>query len=102
MQETWYVLEDGSVVHPSEVDHANMTHKKGKVAMRGDVPATRGVEVDASGKRLYDGEHDHLHENWTGSGNPPKASKPDEAPAKKEAKPEEQSAGYKTRDAKSR
>lgn len=72
MRETWYVLEDDTVVHPGEVDHTNMTHKNGKVAMRGDVPSTRGVEVDENGQRIYEGPHDHLDERWNGSGNPPK------------------------------
>ena len=68
MRDTWYVLEDDSVVPPGEVDHTNMTHKNGKVAMRGDVPSTRGVEVDEkTGKRLFDGPHDHLHKDWKGS-----------------------------------
>lgn len=50
MQETWYVLEDGSVADPADVvptDGNLMMHKDGVlVAMRGDVPSTRGVDAD--------------------------------------------------------
>lgn len=92
MRETWYVLEDDSVVHPSEVDHSNMTHKNGKVAMRGDVPSTRGVEVDDKGKRTYSGPHDHLHKDWKGA----------DDEATKEATPATGKATYKTRESKAK
>lgn len=50
MQETWYVLEDGTAVHPAEVrmnDAGRLEHDRGLVAMRGpDVAATRGVDPD--------------------------------------------------------
>lgn len=50
MRETWYVLEDGSVADPSAVapDAAGVLHHKDgrKVAMRGEVPSTRGVDAD--------------------------------------------------------
>jgi len=67
MRDTWYVLEDDSVVSPSEVTNENgvLTHKNGKVAMRGDVPSTRGVEIDEeTGLRAFDGPHDHLDKHW--------------------------------------
>lgn len=50
MRETWYVLEDGNVVDPGEVapdESGVLRHKNGAaVAMRGDVPSTRGVDAD--------------------------------------------------------
>lgn len=49
-RQTWYVLDDGSSADPCEVapDAAGiLRHKDGKaVAMRGDVPRSRGVDVD--------------------------------------------------------
>lgn len=49
MRETWYVLEDGSAVDPREVtsdDNGKLVHSSGvAVAMRGDVPSSRGVDV---------------------------------------------------------
>lgn len=49
MRETWYVLEDGSAVNPNEVapnDNGRLVHASGAlVAMRGDVPSSRGVDV---------------------------------------------------------
>lgn len=52
MRETWYVLEDGTAVDPNECSAdekgINFTHKSGgKVAMRGEVPMSRGVDIDA-------------------------------------------------------
>lgn len=48
MRETWYVLEDGSVADPNECapdKSGRLKHKGGEyVAMRGQVPSTRGVE----------------------------------------------------------
>lgn len=50
MRETWYVLEDGSVVNPSEVAHDEqgiLRHSSGvAVAMRGQAPSSRGVDLD--------------------------------------------------------
>lgn len=47
--ETWYVLEDGDVVHPKDVApdaSGKLFHKSGiAVAMKGDVPHSRGVDV---------------------------------------------------------
>lgn len=54
MRATWYVLEDGSVVDPSECTAdekgLNLTHKSGvRVAMKGEVPHSRGVDIDDDG-----------------------------------------------------
>lgn len=50
MRSTWYVMEDGSVADPSSVkpDAAGvLRNRDGKaVAMRGDVPRSRGVDID--------------------------------------------------------
>lgn len=50
MRATWYVLEDGTVVDPAEVSPdatGALRHKNGTaVAMRGDVPSSRGVDPD--------------------------------------------------------
>ena len=47
---TWYVMEDGSVIDPSEVnpdDKGVLKHKDGRaVKMRGDVPHSRSVDVE--------------------------------------------------------
>lgn len=50
MRETWYVLEDGSAVDPNECapdESGALVHSGGvPVAMRGDTPHSRGVDVD--------------------------------------------------------
>lgn len=50
-RETWYVLEDGTSADPAEVapdKKGDLMHKSGvRVAMRGDVPSTRGVDPEA-------------------------------------------------------
>ncbi len=50
MRETWFVLEDGSVVDPREVardDKGVLRHKGGvAVAMRGDAYSSRGVDPE--------------------------------------------------------
>ena len=49
MRQTWYVLEDGSVADPAEVapdKNGVLRHRRGAVAMRGDVPSTRGVDPE--------------------------------------------------------
>jgi len=52
MQETWYVLEDGNVADPNDVTptvNDRLIHKSGvMVAMRGQVPSTRGVDPAAA------------------------------------------------------
>lgn len=50
-RETWYVLEDGTAVHPSEVspnEDGRLAHKSGLVDMRpdGETPWSTGVDVD--------------------------------------------------------
>jgi len=48
--EAWYILENGTVVDPAEVapdKDGILRHKTGvAVAMRGQVPSTRGVYAD--------------------------------------------------------
>lgn len=50
MRETWYVLEDGNVASPNECApdaKGKLVHESGvPVAMRGEVPSSRGVDVD--------------------------------------------------------
>lgn len=49
MRETWYILVDGKVVSPADVvtDAKGALFCKGvAVAMRGDVPSTKGVDID--------------------------------------------------------
>lgn len=53
--ETWYVLETGEAVSPSEVTtgkDGKLHHKTGAVAMRGDVPMSRSVDPDEERKKL--------------------------------------------------
>lgn len=49
--ETWYVLENGDVVNPCDVSTGSdgrLIHKSGAfVAMKGDVPHSRGVDVSS-------------------------------------------------------
>lgn len=51
MRETWYVLDDGSVVDPNECapdGKGDLRHKGGvAVAKRGDAYSSRGVDVEA-------------------------------------------------------
>jgi hypothetical protein len=50
-RETWYVLEDGAAVHPSEVtadESGRLVHASGvAVALRGDAHSSRSVDPDA-------------------------------------------------------
>lgn len=104
MRETWYVLEDGTAVPPSEVapnDKGALAHKNGLVAMRddGETPRSRGVDVDDGGKRPFGGKGDHDNNGSDGG-----AKKSDEPPASKteDMQPEPKPArvkrpGYKTR-----
>lgn len=52
---TWYVLEDGSAADPSDVSpdkEGVLRHRGGMaVAMRGDVPRSRSVDVEAEMKK---------------------------------------------------
>lgn len=57
-RETWYVLEDGTVADPREVvsdGSGKLFHKSGlAVAMRGDTPSSRGVDVPDDQPRARD------------------------------------------------
>ena len=83
MRDTWYVLEDGRTVCPSEVslvEGGRLKHKSGSlVAMKGDVPHSRGVDLEEERAK----------------------AKPEPLKAK-EVKPEQSAAGYKTRETKAR
>ena len=86
MRDTWYVLEDGSRVHPSEVapDKSGvLTHKNGPVAIgsHGN-PRTAGVDVDEHGKLVKIAD--------------------DKDGKAKEATAEADKAGYKTRETKAK
>jgi hypothetical protein len=85
MQETWYLLEDGRTVDPSEVapDEAGvLRHASGvAVKMRGEIPHTRGVDPEAERAKAAQDS---------------RTQKSD----KKDMKPDDQKPGYKTRDAK--
>ena len=58
MRETWFVLEDGNVVHPNECtydDRGTFRHKDGvAVAKRGDAYSSRGVDLDAMRAKTVD------------------------------------------------
>lgn len=85
--QTWYVLEDGAVVDPSEVapdTSGKLVHKGGvAVAMRGQVPHTRGVYPDQERAK---------------AGDPSRQGRAGAKP--KDMKPAEQKAGYVTRESK--
>lgn len=97
MRETWYVLEGGTAVHPSEVspnDKGALTHKSGvAVEMRGETPRSRGVDVDA--EKPFAGKGDHDGDGKAGGAAP--AAQPKDMQA---AKPAHR--GYKTRQTKTR
>lgn len=88
MRETWYVLEDGMVADPKEVapdDRGVLRHSSGvAVAMRGDVPHSRGVD-DAEAERARGGTERRRRDAVEGA---------------KDMKPEESKRGYRTRDVK--
>lgn len=93
MRETWYVLEDGSKVHPSEIVRDKKTgglvHKSGvAVAMKGDVPHSYSVDPD----------EERAKSKKKAPADPPIVD-PEDGQAK-DAQPEEQKRGYKTREAK--
>lgn len=115
MRATWYVLEDGTAVPPSEVapnEKGLLAHKSGLVAMRndGETPRSRGVDVDESGKQLFAGKGDHDGDDHTGGAAKPPVVPPREAPPAPpevpkrttemrpaKAKPRAKKPGYKTR-----
>lgn len=96
MRATWYLLEDGTPVDPSDCtadEKGNViTHKDGGVvAMRAPgVPSSRGVDLDEDGKLLFGGKGDH-DDNGSAGGSK-KADMTAEPKPKADAKP-----GYKTR-----
>lgn len=102
MRETWYVLENGTTVHPSEVapnESGALAHKSGLVAMRDDGETPRSVGVDVDEAQPFGGKGDH-----DGNGTAGGAKTPAPAPA---AKPKDMRAhqpnqGYKTRQTKTR
>lgn len=80
--ETWFVTEDGSAADPREVSpgkDGRLRHKDGRVvAMRGDVPRSRGVDPDEE------------------------RGKSKTKPKSRDMTPEDPKSGYKTRDAKAK
>jgi len=100
MRETWYVLEDGRTVDPVEVgtdDAGRLMHSSGvPVAMRGQVPHSRGVDAPEAERaksvtilkvdgKLSKKQADEMR----------KAIEQD-----KDVKPEDNKPGYKTRESK--
>jgi len=102
MRETWYLLEDGRMVDPIEVapdDAGVLRHASGvAVAMRGQVPHSRGVD-DPAAERAKAAAASAAH---AGAGAKAKA----EAEAKtatgkgKAMKPDDKDPAYKTRETK--
>lgn len=112
MRATWYVLEDGTAVPPSEVapnEKGALAHKSGLVAMRddGETPRSRGVDVDESGKQLFAGKGDHDGDDHAGGTKKPAEPSPAPAAVPKRTtemrpakpKPQAKKPGYKTRKA---
>ncbi len=102
MRETWYVLEDGTAVHPSEVapnEVGALAHKSGLVAMRGDgeTPRSVGVDVDDTGSRPFGGKGYH-----DGNGSAGGAKVPAAAAKPKDVRAQQPKQGYKTRQTKTR
>jgi hypothetical protein len=116
MRETWYVLEDGNVADPADVAYDKngvLRHRDGvAVAMRGQVPHSRSVDPaeergkakakaaarsDGKGKT---GNQEPEMQSQTTASNGPKDTQSDGKPTLLDMKPEEQGAGYKTRDTK--
>lgn len=100
-RETWYVLEDGSAVHPSEVsmsDDGRLAHKFGLVAIRpdGETPLSRGVDVDEDGKRPFSGKGDHDNNGSEGGAKKTTDMRAEKPAATAPKKP------YKTRQSKAR
>lgn len=104
MRETWYVLEDGTAVHPSEVapnETGALAHKSGLVAMRddGETPRSVGVDVNDTGSRPFGGKGDH---DGNGSAGGAKAPAPAPAAKPKDMRAQQPKQGYKTRQTKTR
>jgi hypothetical protein len=114
MRETWYVLEDGAVVDPADVapdQTGRLIHKSGvAVAMRGPVPHSRSVDPNeergkakAKAAARADGKGkagNQEPQSQTTANDEPKDTQSDGKPTLLDMKPEEQGAGYKTRDTK--
>lgn len=110
MRETWYVLEDGTPVHPSEVapnEDGRLAHKSGLVAMRddGETPRSRGVDVAEVVEEVDEAEQaeeaakateDAVTETTEPAPKVTTEAKPEPQPKKPRAK----KPGYKTRKAK--
>lgn len=90
MRETWYVLEDGTMGDPAEMapdKSGRLRHKNGvAVAMRGEVPHTSGVDVEA--------ERAKVRAKVLSEAKAIEDAKP------KDVKPEEPKRAYKTRESK--
>lgn len=87
MQDTWYVLEDGSSADPSEVApdaKGVLRHKSGMAVAIGDHGNPRSRGVDAEAERAKTVVKD----------------KPKDVPKPKDMKAQESKPGYTTRDAK--
>ncbi|MDP2410363.1 MAG: hypothetical protein Q8M26_08760 [Pseudolabrys sp.] len=97
MRETWYVLEDGSVADPRDVnadEKGILQHKDGRaVAYRPDGITPRSRGVDVASKPLFGGKGDHDGDGRPG-GAAPAADKA------KDMKPEQPKRGYRTRETK--
>lgn len=103
--ETCYVMEDGSIAHPRDVKpdaQGVLRHADGRaVAMRGDVPRSRSVDIDAlNAKAAAEAASKAEAENAAKVAAASAAKTPSEKPKLKDMKPAEQSGGYKTRETK--
>lgn len=101
MRETWYVLEDDSVVRPSECSldkSGRLAHKNGLVAMRndGETPRSRGVDVDDAGHQPFGGKGDHDGNGSTGGAKKPRPKKTEDMQPEPQPRPAKKP-GYKTR-----
>lgn len=102
MRETWYVLEDGTAVPPSEVapnEDGKLAHKGGLVAMRadGETHRSRGVDVDEPKSPKAAADKAAADKAAEAARTPPKRTtemRPAPAP-----KPQAKKPGYKTRKA---
>jgi hypothetical protein len=109
MRETWYVLEDGNVVDPADVapDGAGVLRNQDgvAVAMRGQVPWSRGVDDPdaerdkAAAQRRAEDERAAAEKAAVDKAAAEKAAR-DAAKSAKDVKPEESKSGYKTRETK--
>lgn len=65
MRETWYILEDGSIVDPREVEFDEKgapRHSSGPVAMRSPgVPSTKNIDPDEERAKQKPQQQPHHH-----------------------------------------